>query len=92
MRSLYLLGFTMVTLWSVGTSRVYAADDAAAVDSRRISVGGFWIANMATVSYRPTPLDIASQQWNGGGATLDVAIGRRCRSTRARCGIEKARS
>src|SRR5437899_10497472 len=77
MQRLFLLGSIVVTLWSLSTSRVYAADDNATVDSHRISVGGFWIASMATVSYRPTPLDIASQQWNGGGATLDVAIGRR---------------
>ena len=77
MQRLFLVGSIVVTLWSLSTSRVYAADDNATVDSHRISVGGFWIASMATVSYRPTPLDIASQQWNGGGATLDVAIGRR---------------
>jgi hypothetical protein len=44
-------------------------------EPRRVAVGGFVSANLATVTYRPVPVNTESQQWNGGGATIDIALG-----------------
>jgi outer membrane protein with beta-barrel domain len=74
MRQIVLLGFIVSAAWSLAAVPAFADDAAAGV--RRIGVGGFWIANMATVSYSPAPVDITSHEWNGGGATVDIALGR----------------
>lgn len=51
------------------------AQSSAPGQPERVSIGGFWSANVATARYLPKPIAIASRQWNGGGVTVDVPIG-----------------
>jgi outer membrane protein with beta-barrel domain len=59
----------------IGASTSALAADASSPSSPRVTIGGFWSANLATVSSTPAPIAIESRQWNGGGATFDIPLG-----------------
>ena len=69
MHRLILIGCSLVCL----ATRAEAAD----ASSSRVSIGGFWTANLATVVSTPEPVATDSRQWNGAGATVDVPLGGR---------------
>jgi Outer membrane protein beta-barrel domain len=75
MRRFLLTTSCLIVLLTAAASRVSADDGASRGEAPRVTVGGFWSANAATISYRPTPIDIASRQWIGAGATVDVPVG-----------------
>lgn len=75
MRRICFVALTIVALSLAVEGRAAAADDSASTEVPRLAIGGFWSANLATFRYRPAPFDIASQQWNGVGATIDMRIG-----------------
>lgn len=44
--------------------------------ARRVSPGGFWSANFASVSLAPDVDGVKGKQWVGGGLSVDVPLGR----------------
>src|SRR5262245_3277974 len=73
MRCSNFIGGALV-LVVVSSTSGRAADAAA---TPHVSVGGFWSANLATVSSTPAPAATDARQWIGGGATVDVPLGGR---------------
>ena len=65
----YLLGL------AAGASAPAHAQSPASSQQPRVSIGGFWSANVATARYLPKPIAIDSRQWSGGGVTVDVPLG-----------------
>lgn len=67
--------FTMafvVSAMFVATTSVFAQE---AGPDRRVSSGGFWSANFASVSLAPDVDGVKGKQWVGGGLSIDVPVG-----------------
>jgi hypothetical protein len=69
------IGSSLVLALVAASTSVRAADSSSSSSlSPRFSVGGFWSANLATVSSTPAPAAIDARQWNGGGATFEIPL------------------
>jgi Outer membrane protein beta-barrel domain len=67
------VGMSLACVLMVGASRQAYAQDKTSTPAH-VSVGGFWSANVASVALNPSPGDVKSRQWEGGGATVDVPL------------------
>jgi len=69
------IGSSLVLVLIAASTPVRAADGSSSPPSSpHVSVGGFWSANLATVSSTPAPAAIDARQWSGGGATFEFRL------------------
>lgn len=69
------VGISLALVVLVGASRQAQAQDGTSTQpSPRVSVGGFWNANIANVAVSPSPGDVKARQWTGGGVTVHVPL------------------
>jgi hypothetical protein len=74
MRRLIVLTSTVMVICLASSRHAVAQELSKPNATPHISLGGFWSANVATVSYAPRPNGIEAQQWVGVGATGDVPM------------------
>jgi Outer membrane protein beta-barrel domain len=68
---------SLALVLAAGASRqAHAQDRASTQPSPHVSIGGFFSANVASVAVNPSPGEVVSRQWEGGGATVDVPLTR----------------
>lgn len=62
----------VVSAMCAASTSVFAQE---AGSDRRVSPGGFWSANFASVSLAPAVDGVKGKQWVGGGLSIDVPLG-----------------